>query len=669
MIGKRISGRYKVLERVGGGGMANVYRALDIILDREVAVKILQPQFSDDEQFIRRFRREAQAATSLAHPNIVTIYDVGEEGNTYYIVMEYIEGQTLKERIQEQGALPVQEALNYMEQMLSALAHAHANHLIHRDIKPHNILIRHDGVVKITDFGIARAISAATITHTNSIMGSVHYLSPEQARGGHVTYKSDIYSLGIVLYEMITGDLPFSGDTAVSIAIKHLQNEVPSAKEKIPNLPQSVENIILKATVKDPIVRYESVYEMEEDIATALSPERMNEPPFQTNVDDEITKAIPIIADVADYDDVEKTVAVTPPVRDREETVSQAQTNKPSKKKKGRKWFISLLIVALLLVGSVIVAFTIIPSLFKVDEVEVPNVIEMPFEEAEQLIKSLHLSVEREDVEEEGDIPAGHVVRQNPLPETTVKENTVVTLFVNTGPEQIEIDNYIGMSVERAESLLRELNFQVKRVAKETNDEAPGIVIAQEPSKGTFIPTETTVTLTYSVESEIRLKNLIGEAENVVKQYLNDVHLVGRYRTEYSNTVPAGYVISQTPDPFTVLRVADEVSIVISKGPEPKPEPTVPKEPDEEPTFLYEVRQEVFVDDEDREAGNTFDIKIVYRDAETEGKDKVFIHEKISETTTYSIPLRVSPSQNGSFELFINGEVRSRSETYSYPNN
>lgn len=232
MIGERISGRYQVLETIGGGGMANVYKALDVILDRHVAVKVLQPQFSDDPQFIKRFRREAQAATSLAHPNIVNIYDVGEEGNTYYIVMEYVEGQTLKELIQSHGPLPVEDCVDYMEQMLAALEHSHANHIIHRDIKPHNILISREGVVKVTDFGIARAISAATITHTNSVMGSVHYLSPEQARGGHVTYKSDIYSLGIVLYEMVTGVLPFSGDTAVSIAIKHLQNDVPSLEPK-----------------------------------------------------------------------------------------------------------------------------------------------------------------------------------------------------------------------------------------------------------------------------------------------------------------------------------------------------------------------------------------------------------------------------------------------------
>ncbi|WP_237563703.1 Stk1 family PASTA domain-containing Ser/Thr kinase [Halalkalibacter okhensis] len=335
MIGQRISGRYQILETIGGGGMANVYKALDVILDRHVAVKVLQPQFSDDEQFIQRFRREAQSATSLAHPNIVNIYDVGEEGNTYYIVMEYVEGQTLKELIQTGGPIPVEEAVDYMEQMLSALEHSHANHLIHRDIKPHNILISHDGVLKVTDFGIARAISAATITHTNSVMGSVHYLSPEQARGGHVTYKSDIYSLGIVLYEMITGELPFQGDTAVSVAIKHLQNDVPSAKEKVPSLPQSIENVIRKATVKDPLKRYATVQEMEEDVLTALTPERVNESVFVVkDEDEEATKAIPVIRD-HEVTDLDKTVEV-PSAKAQSKPVEKVDT-KPETEPKKRK--------------------------------------------------------------------------------------------------------------------------------------------------------------------------------------------------------------------------------------------------------------------------------------------------------------------------------------------
>src|SRR3954468_9861637 len=257
MIGKRISGRYKVLEMIGGGGMANVYLAHDMILDRDVAVKILRLDFANNEEFIRRFHREAQSATSLAHPNIVSIYDVGDEDDSiYYIVMEYVEGQTLKEYIQKRSPVPIEDVLTIMQQLTSAISHAHQNHIIHRDIKPQNILVDPNGTVKITDFGIAMALSATSITQTNSVLGSVHYLSPEQARGGIVNHTSDIYSLGIVMFELLTGRLPFSGESAVSIALKHLQSEIPSLRRWNATVPQSVENIVLKATAKDPFHRY-----------------------------------------------------------------------------------------------------------------------------------------------------------------------------------------------------------------------------------------------------------------------------------------------------------------------------------------------------------------------------------------------------------------------------
>lgn len=654
MIGQRISGRYEVLETIGGGGMANVYKARDIILDRLVAVKVLQPQFSKDEQFIRRFRREAQAATSLAHPNVVSIYDVGEDDNTYFIVMEYVEGKTLKELIKEKGPLPVEEALDYMEQMLGAIAHAHANHIIHRDIKPHNILIRHDGVVKVTDFGIARAISSATITHTNSIVGSVHYLSPEQARGGHVTYKSDIYSLGIVLYEMVTGALPFNGDTAVSIAIKHLQSEIPSAKKLNPSLPQSVENIIRKATCKDPLKRYGSVHEMIEDVMTALHPERRDEPPFiEKEDDDEDTKVIPIVRDFDVDDDFDKTIV---PEKNNEED--------STKKKKKRNWLLLIAIAIVLFFSSMIAAFTILPALFKVDEVEVPDVIEKPFEEAEEELSALGLTVEREDVEHD-EIPADHVVRQNPEPGTVVKENATVLLFVSKGKEEIELDNYIGMAIGKAESLLRDLQIDVEKIPEETSDVDPGIVIAQEPKQGEkVVANESTVTLTYSVEPEIRLTNLVGLDENSVRQYLQNERLRGNFVREFSDNVPEGHVIRQTPEPNTSLKEGDLVTVVLSRGQKPKKQP--PPQQQQIPTRLYEVNQEIFVSEEDEREGKTFAIRIVYRDFDTNGEDRVFVEETISATKVYTIPLRVSPSQPGSFEVYVNGELAHRSRNYTY---
>ena len=272
LIGKRINERYKIIEFIGSGGMANVYLARDMILDRDVAVKVLRFDLANDEDIIRRFRREAQSATSLSHPNIVNIYDVGEEGNIYYIVMEYVDGQTLKQFIQNQHPIPLEQAIDIMMQITSAIGHAHQNNIIHRDIKPQNILIDKQGRVKITDFGIAVALSSTTITNTNSVLGSVHYISPEQARGGLASKKSDVYALGIVMFELLTGRPPFQGESAVSIALKHLQSKTPRPSEWNPDLPQSVENIVLKATAKDPYYRYNDADEMKDDLFTCLAP-------------------------------------------------------------------------------------------------------------------------------------------------------------------------------------------------------------------------------------------------------------------------------------------------------------------------------------------------------------------------------------------------------------
>src|SRR3954471_13050517 len=340
MIGKRINGRYKVLDMVGGGGMDNVYLAHDMILDRDVAVKVLRLDFANDEELIRRFQREAQSATSLVHQNIVSIYDVGEEGDSvYYIVMEYVEGQTLKQYIQQHSPIPVSKALSIMEQLTSAITHAHQNHIIHRDIKPQNILMDQNGNVKITDFGIAMALSATSITQTNSVLGSVHYLSPEQARGGVANHKSDIYSLGIVMFELLTGRLPFSGESAVSIALKHLQSEIPSLRRWNATVPQSVENIVLKATAKDPFHRYASVQEVEEDLRTALDPERINEAKFVIPVDDEATKAIPVITNDRPLKNLDETL-----VHSQTKSMGADDSSKKGKeKKKRKKWPIILI--------------------------------------------------------------------------------------------------------------------------------------------------------------------------------------------------------------------------------------------------------------------------------------------------------------------------------------
>ncbi len=319
-----LNGRYRIIRSLGEGGMANVYLARDLILDRDVSVKLLRLDLRDDPQTVKRFQREALAATELVHPNIVSVYDVGEENGMQYLVMEYVEGMDLKAYIKQHFPIPYQEVINIMEQVLSAVEVAHEHNIIHRDLKPQNILIDQHGNAKITDFGIAVALSEHTLTQTNTVLGSVHYLSPEQARGGMATKRSDIYSLGIILYELLTGTVPFKGETAVSIAIKHFQSEVPSVREFDPRIPQALENVVLKATTKRPENRYGTVQEMAEDLETSLSPRRASEPRYSPDAEDDGETKV-----------LDKAALMAP--ESQAETVSEPADKSGNKKKKTAK--------------------------------------------------------------------------------------------------------------------------------------------------------------------------------------------------------------------------------------------------------------------------------------------------------------------------------------------
>lgn len=421
---------------IGGGGMANVYLAHDDILGRDVAVKILRLDYSNNEEFIKRFHREAQSVTTLSHPNIVNMYDVGEEDGIYYLVMEYVPGQTLKQYIIEQGMLPIGEALDIMEQLTSAMAHAHHFEIVHRDIKPHNILIRADGVVKVTDFGIATATSATTITHTNSVLGSVHYLSPEQARGGIANKQSDIYSLGIVMFELLTGRQPFSGESAVAIALKHLQSEIPSPRRWNENIPQSVENIILKATAKDPFHRYQSANAMKRDIETALYPERINEQPFYIPEDMEATKAIPIIQQEQLFENVtDETIVLSGSKVD--EPKRKEHTELDKKKKRSNKWIKVLITTFLLLAIGITLALTVIPGFFIPKDVKVPDVAGMKYTTAVNKLVEKGFEVTEPNIVYTDDVEAGDVIKTDPVAGRVVKESSKITIYQSGGKRKV----------------------------------------------------------------------------------------------------------------------------------------------------------------------------------------------------------------------------------------
>ncbi|MBS4193937.1 Stk1 family PASTA domain-containing Ser/Thr kinase [Lederbergia citri] len=583
LLGKRISGRYKLLQMIGGGGMANVYLAHDMILDRDVAIKILRLDFAHEDEFIRRFQREAQSATSLTHENIVSIYDVGEENDIYYIVMEYVDGMTLKQYIQYYHPIPLEHTLDIMKQLTSAISHAHQNHIVHRDIKPQNILIDHNGHVMITDFGIAMALSATSITQTNAVLGSVHYLSPEQARGGMATKKSDIYSLGIVMFELLTGRVPFSGESAVSIALKHLQSETPSPRRWNPDIPQSIENIVLKATAKDPFVRYQSADEMERDLETALDFDRMNEPKFMIPEDIDATKAIPIITAEHESSNNDKTVH-----HKKEQAKNATVPDKKPKRKKKWPWIIGIFLTLMLL--SLGFLMYILPAIQNAKNVEIPDVSGKEYDDAVFLLVDAGLKIGKKIPTASDEVLEGEVIKTNPKAGREVKKGYTVDVYISSGKEKFILEDYTGKQISEVENLLGDEGFEFNIEKK--HDEAPeGEILEQSPSPNSeVIPEETTLSFVVSLgEEKITLKDLSDYNTKGLENYGESTGLyIDMSREEYHDTVPEGIVISQDPAPGTQLSKGDRVSVVISKGKEEIPpksatrKVTIPYQPTEE---------------------------------------------------------------------------------------
>ncbi|RFU68810.1 Stk1 family PASTA domain-containing Ser/Thr kinase [Bacillus sp. V59.32b] len=639
LIGRRINGRYKLLDMVGGGGMANVYLARDMILEREVALKILRMDFSNDEEFIKRFDREAQSATSLAHSNIVSIYDVGEENDIYYIVMEYVKGMTLKQYIQKHYPIPVEQALDIMKQTTDAIAHAHHNDIIHRDIKPHNILIDEDGNAKITDFGIAMALSSTNITQTNAVLGSVHYLSPEQARGGMANKKSDIYSLGIVMFELMTGRLPFSGESAVSIALKHLQSETPSPKRWNPDIPQSVENIILKATAKDSFYRYESVDEMHEDIRTALDPDRLNEKPFEIPEDNDVTKVIPIITNDKFVSDIDQTI-VRGPEKDtvaEEDTKLAVKTNKKKKDKKKKakdgkkksKLPIILVSLFLLMVTLGILTITVFPDMLATDEVAVPDVRGEELEEAiSQLLEAgfdTGAIIEIEDKE----IEAGKVVQTDPEAGKVVKKGKEIKIYQSIGLEKLEITDYTGRKIEDIEPLLKEMEFKDVKVTEEFDNSENGTILSQNPRPGDeVVASETVFELTVSKgPDKITLKDLTNFNKESLDDYANEVGIKISQSEKHHDSVREGNVISQSPRPYAKIDKGSTVNVVVSRGREEIPPKVVTKD--------------IVIEYDPEAAGKPQEIQIFIEDLTrdmTEPVETVLITESIRRKLDFMVP-------------------------------
>lgn len=504
MIGRIIAGRYEFVKYLGGGGMSNVYLAKDKILNRDVAVKVINIPPYEKEKAVERFEREVQNTTILSHSNVVNVLDVEEDDNCYYLVMEYIEGPTLKEYLCKEGKLSADEAVEMTLQILKGIAHAHHHRIIHRDIKPQNILMTKNGTLKILDFGIARALSETALTETNHVMGSVQYLSPEQAKGQSTDESSDIYSIGIVLYELLTGHPPFNGETPVSVAIKHIQEELPSIRKERPSIPQSIENVIMKATRKEKSLRYRDTNEMYNDLLTALDDERKDELPRYDSDSD--TKTMPVIKADEEESDT-KTVPNATTQQNANAQQQNTETNKP--KRKRNKWLIVFVPILLLcmLIGAIGFALTA-PKY-----VDVPNLLGKSRGEALALIDEKGLSKGKITEAYSNSFKEGEVMKVTPKVGSKVKEMTKVDLVISQGVKTFTVEDYVGKSADKTKKQLEKQGFESVRIKEQYDKAVNGTVINQNIEPGSkVVPKDTMIILTKS----------IGVKQEYVKDYTGE---------------------------------------------------------------------------------------------------------------------------------------------------
>lgn len=564
--GQKINDRYEIIRSIGEGGMANVYLAHDIILDRDVAVKILRGDLANDEKFVRRFQREAISASSLNHPNIVEMYDVGEDDGKYFIVMEYIEGKTLKSLIKRRGALTLPEVIDIMLQLTSGIAHAHESYIIHRDIKPQNVMILEDGTVKITDFGIAMALNSNELTQTNSVMGSVHYLPPEQANGTGATIKSDIYSLGILMFELLTGKLPFKGENAVEIAIKQMRDSIPSVVEMNEDIPQSIENVILKACAKNPKNRYNSALEMHEDIKTALDPERADEPKLVYQYPEQ---------------DFENTKRVG----------SRSELNKEKKEKEKDKKTNKSIIIASIIAGVLILAlvtiFFIVPMIRNSRTVTIPSLENKKEDSAVKQLKKLGLKVKISDKASDK-IKKGYVIETKPKKGSSIKKGETITLYVSEGPKTVTAENYVGKNLEAVKMLLEEklkgITIRVEYQALSSQEkEKEGKILAQYLGEGTYTELE----VGYKIKATDTITFVVPEFYPEYPDFVNDNWSLDKVQSfckkygvtvdviyEETNQVMEGYILNQSRPAGSRVSEGTSIRVTVSKKPTPTPSAT-----------------------------------------------------------------------------------------------
>ena len=576
MIGKLLSDRYEILEKIGDGGMATVYKARCRVLDRYVAIKILRPEYASDEEFIKKFNRESKAAASLSSQNIVGIYDVGtdkiDEESIYYIVMEYIDGTTLKDIIDSKGKLSEDDAIDYSIQILRALKDAHDHNVVHRDIKPHNIMITKQGTVKVTDFGIARASTSTTVTTTSDVLGSVHYISPEQARGGYTDNKTDIYSFGIVLYEMLTGKKPYDGDNPISVAMKQIQDDIIPPSEYIPNMNKNLEQIILKCTRKKQSERYQSVDDILSDFLYLDDEGGFNYNKQNDNWNDET-----VVLKQEDIIREEKNEKIK---RNREENISEMrQSNRNRRRRKKENGLVGVflgIITALILVAGLFFGYNYLKGALSgggSDEVAVPNVVGDDLDTAKSKLEKLGLTYEVV-AKEKTDGKANVVTKQDPEADFKVKKDFKVSLTISESEDSVEVPNVVGETILDAESILYKYGLKLAEPSYEEDSEhEEGTIIRQEPSEGSVADKNSLIKVVVSKgdSNAIEVPDFVGRNKDEVIKEITDLGLKYKITSKDSEDYDKDIVTEQSVTSGSTVQKDEVISLVVSKGRIEKP--------------------------------------------------------------------------------------------------
>lgn len=637
--GYLLGDRYRIIDTLGEGGMANVYLAEDIILQRKVAVKILRLDLQKEPQTLARFQREALATSELSHPNIVMVLDVGTDHGLPYMVMEYVDGPDLKEYIRANSPLNLGNIIKIMDQILSAMSLAHKHNVIHRDLKPQNILMDKHGNIKIADFGIAVALNQNSVTQTNSAIGSVHYMSPEQTRGGLVTKQSDIYSLGIILYELITGNVPFNGDSAVSIALKHAQEPIPSIRKQDPNIPQPLENVVLKATAKDPRDRYNSAKEMKDDLDTSLEPGRANEPVFKPthgNNDDETI----ILPNFKPNRVVEKTDAENR-AQDKTDDYHKNRSSFTQALRKYKWWWLFVGFAAILIIG---LMFFVLNN-NKNSDIRIPDVTNLSEKKARNKLESVGLKVGKIKHRNSDSIDRGKVIETAPVAGSEIKRGRYIDLYISDGAGMVQVPDVTGDEYGIAVQKLEKLGFEVIRENQFSSSVPPDHVISQSVAADVEVkPEQTTITLVISKGKNprskhhmIKLPDLKDYSLKQAQEFAHKHGLTLQVSSAYSSKVKKGMIISMSPAAGTQVPRGSTISVNVSGGAKKERDLTAIKNF----TVSYEDNDE---EDSDNKRGNHVQIYIA---DDNHSIDNIYRDLYIKKDMNFSIPfeLRDGPGQ------------------------